>query len=82
MAKTATGVKPANDSIRFKLFGETKGAVRYQEVDSDGKDVDADKARIGSLYFRKSQFAKISGDYASSGKPSEFVSVQVTSEDK
>jgi len=81
MAKTTASAQ-VNAPIRFKFLNETKGAVRYQEVDADGKDVDADKARIGSLYFRKSQFAKISGDYASNGTPSEYLSVQVTALDK
>lgn len=77
MAKTASA---KNDSIRFKLHGETKGAVRYQEVDSDGNE--AKEYRIGSLYFRKSQFAKISADYASTGKPAQFLTVTVIADDK
>lgn len=74
MAKAAT--KSDNAPIRFKLFGETKGAVRYQEVDKNGKDVDTDKHRIGTLYFRKSQFGQISAvTYP------EFLVVNVTVED-
>jgi len=56
----ATKTKATNDPIRFKFLNETKGAVRYQEVDKEGADSPADKARIGSLYFRKSQFGKVS----------------------
>ena len=83
MAKaTATASAQVNAPIRFKFQNETKGAVRYQEVDKDNKEVDADKMHIGTLYFRKSQFAKISGDYASNGTPCEFLSVQVTALDK
>lgn len=81
MAK-ATASAQVNAPIRFKFLNETKGAVRYEEVDNDGKSAEPDKMKIGSLYFRKSQFAKISGDYASTGKPSEFLSVQVTALDK
>jgi hypothetical protein len=32
---------------------ETKGAVRYQEVDSDGKALDILDSIIGTLYIRK-----------------------------
>ena len=78
----ATASAQVNAPIRFKFQNETKGAVRYQEVDKDGKEVDAENQRIGSLYFRKAQFAKISGDYASTGTPSEYLSVQVTALDK
>ena len=72
MAKTETKATP----IRFKLFGETKGAVRYQEVDKDGKDVPADKIRVGTLYFRKSQFKATSAvEYP------EILSVTVVAEE-
>ena len=82
MPKAATASAQVNAPIRFKFQNETKGAVRYQEVDKDGVEVPADKMAIGTLYFRKSTFAKISGDFASDGTPSEYLSVQVTALDK
>lgn len=38
--------------LTFKFEKETKGAVRYQEVDPDGQPAFAPK--IGTLYVRKS----------------------------
>lgn len=38
--------------LRFEKEKETKGAVRYQEIDPDGKPAFA--PQIGSLYIRKS----------------------------
>ena len=41
--------------VRFKLERETKGAVRYEEVDKSGnKKAIADGATVGTLYLRKS----------------------------
>lgn len=37
--------------LRFEFEKETKGAVRYQEVDAPGKPAFA--AKVGSLYMRK-----------------------------
>jgi hypothetical protein len=39
---------------RFKLEKETKGALRYQEVDEKGESL----AKIGTLYVRKSAFER------------------------
>jgi hypothetical protein len=41
--------------VRFKLEKETKGALRYQEVDDAGKAVEQASAKIGTLYMRKSR---------------------------
>jgi hypothetical protein len=39
----------------MKLERETKGALRYMEVDEDGDRVEIqDGAKIGTLYIRKS----------------------------
>lgn len=38
----------------FVLKRETKGAVLYEEVDSNGRPLDMAHANIGSLYIRKS----------------------------
>jgi hypothetical protein len=43
---------------RFKLEKETKGAVRYQEVDDKGEVVEQTWAMIGTLYVRKSAFER------------------------
>jgi hypothetical protein len=44
--------------VRFKLEKETKGALRYQEVDDAGKAVEQAGAKIGTLYIRKSAFER------------------------
>jgi hypothetical protein len=41
--------------VRFKLEKETKGALRYQEVDEKGEQA---WAKIGTLYVRKSVFER------------------------
>lgn len=43
----------SNFTINMLLERETKGAVRYQEVDTEGKEVPMDQAQIGTLYIRK-----------------------------
>jgi hypothetical protein len=40
--------------VRFKLEKETKGALRYQEVDDKGEVIEQAWAKIGTLYIRKS----------------------------
>ena len=46
-------------TVPFLLERETKGAVRYMEVDDKGKPIQED-FKIGILYVRKSAFgAKI-----------------------
>ena len=40
--------------LQFVLEKETKGALRYKEVDSNGEDVNDYK--VGTLYLRKSAF--------------------------
>lgn len=41
-----------NSTLRFTIEKETKGAVRYKEVDESGNDAFAPE--IGTLYVRKS----------------------------
>ena len=36
--------------VRFKLEKETKGALRYQEVDEKGEVIEQAWAKIGTLY--------------------------------
>jgi hypothetical protein len=42
--------------VRFKLEKETRGALRYLEVDENGELIEQPWAKIGSLYVRKSAF--------------------------
>jgi len=44
--------------VRFKLEKETKGALRYQEVDERGEPIEPAWAKIGTLYIRKSAFER------------------------
>jgi hypothetical protein len=43
--------------LRFTMLKETKGAIRYQEVDSSGRPIELEAATIGTLYVRKSAIA-------------------------
>ena len=44
-------------TVKFNLEKETKGAVRYHEVDADGNFITDFKAgQIGTLYLRKEVF--------------------------
>jgi hypothetical protein len=52
-------------NVTFKFERETKGAVRYQELNAKGEPVSGDDAYVGTLYFRK---AKLNGL-----KPDTFV---------
>jgi hypothetical protein len=42
--------------VRFKLEKETKGALRYQEIDDKGEPIEQAWAKIGTFYIRKSAF--------------------------
>ena len=44
--------------VRFKLEKETKGALRYQEIDDKGEAIEQAWAKIGTLYMRKSAFER------------------------
>jgi hypothetical protein len=44
--------------VGFKLEKETKGALRYQEVDEKGEVIEQPWAKIGTLYVRKSAFER------------------------
>jgi hypothetical protein len=39
--------------VQFKLEKETKGALRYQEVDEKGEVIEQAWAKIGTLYMRR-----------------------------
>jgi hypothetical protein len=44
--------------FQYKLLKvrETKGAVLYQEVDSQNRSLDAYTGKVGNQYFRKTAF--------------------------
>ena len=44
-------------TVRFRQEKETKGALRYQEINDAGEDAGA-WAKIGTLYVRKTAFAQ------------------------
>jgi hypothetical protein len=44
--------------VRFKLEKETKGVLRYQEVDEMGQPIEQAWAKIGTFYIRKSAFER------------------------
>ena len=46
----------AKISAQFVLERETKGALRYQEVDDKGQPIEVVAAKIGTLYIRKTAF--------------------------
>lgn len=82
MAKVAVATKKVPKSshktfnIEFAIERETKGAVRYNEVDDDGNPISFDEgAVIGTIYLRKSQLGgtvpeKLSVTIVTSGKSS------------
>lgn len=41
-------------TAKFQFERETKGAVRFQEIDDNGTVLDMNAAVIGTLYLRKS----------------------------
>jgi hypothetical protein len=49
---------PTKFSAEFVLERETKGALRYQEVDDKGQPVETVWAKIGTLYIRKTAFER------------------------
>lgn len=40
--------------LKFVIERETKGAVRYMEVDNTNKEVDLVNQTVGTIYLRKS----------------------------
>ena len=48
----------AKFKVIFKFEKETKGALRYEEVDEKGEAIEQAWAKIGSLYLRKSAFER------------------------
>jgi len=76
---TKSKTKPATSggaSITFAFANETKGALRYQEIDQHGEAVELDAARIGTLYFRKARFAELVPTYTGEGAP-QFLTITI-----
>ena len=44
--------------VRLTFEKETKGALRYHEVDDKGAVIEQAWAKIGTLYLRKSSFTR------------------------
>ena len=44
--------------LKFKLSKETKGALQFKEVETDGSPTDRDYA-VGTLYVRKAFFTSL-----------------------
>ena len=63
--------------VKFKLVGQTKGAIRYEEVDEAGRALVGDASHITTMYFRKATFASVSPEWASLGVPPQFITVEV-----
>jgi len=45
-------------ACKFKLERETKGALRYQEVDDNGVPLEQVWAKVGTLYVRRTAFER------------------------
>jgi hypothetical protein len=58
-------------TVAMILEKETKGALRYQEVDENGQPIEQGWAKIGTLYLRKTAFER-------GKKPPTMLSVTVT----
>jgi len=43
---------------KFKFKQETKGALRYEEVDEKGTPIEQAWVKIGTIYLRKSAFVR------------------------
>jgi hypothetical protein len=52
--RKATKMAAGTVIVKFQFEKETKGALRYQEVDDTGATIDQAWARVGLLYLRKS----------------------------
>lgn len=48
--------QPKGIEVKMLLEKETKGALRYAEVDEKGAVAEFGSAKIGTLYVRKSAF--------------------------
>jgi len=55
-------------TAKFMLERETKGALRYQEIDGAGEPLKYDEIKMGNIYIRKS---------ALNGEKPQFLEVTV-----
>lgn len=46
--------------VHFKIEKQTKGAIRFQEINDTGAVVDFHEAKVGVLYVRKTSFRRVS----------------------
>jgi hypothetical protein len=44
--------------VRFRFERETKGALRYAEIDDKGEVIEQAWAKVGTMYLRKSAFER------------------------
>jgi hypothetical protein len=58
MTATATETGALVIEAKFLFEKETKGALRFQEVDGKGEIIEQAWAKIGLLYVRKSAFER------------------------
>lgn len=57
MSKVVDMAARSNQAIQieFVFERETKGAVRYQQVDASGSPINGDDALVGTMYVRKAK---------------------------
>lgn len=58
-------------TVAMMLEKETKGALRYQEIDENRQPIEQAWAKIGTLYLRKTAFER-------GRKPPAMLSVSIT----
>jgi hypothetical protein len=58
MAGKAKAAEKFSTTVRMQFDRETKGTRLYREVDTDGNQVEKDKAVIGQQYIRKAALGK------------------------
>lgn len=46
-----------NMTVKFQRKNETKGAVRYEEIDPKGAVMEMAESQVGTLYIRKNALA-------------------------
>jgi len=55
---SSTKQTPATIQAYFVIEKETKGALRFAEVDKEGKELDVAGSSVGTIYVRKSALEK------------------------
>jgi hypothetical protein len=49
----------AEFTVKMRKVRETPGAILFQEVDNDGKDVDSKSGLLNTMYVRKLSFVAV-----------------------